>query len=91
MAETSDKVKREGVAPPKQSKKEGAAAPDETAALGETLSKNAEHIDASPVLDVGAIDRYQTPLELTQKKEGQDSGKRANYSQSNTTERDGSH
>ena len=52
---------------------------------------NAEHIDASPVLDVGAIDRYQTPLELTQKKEGQDSGKRANYSQSNTTERDGSH
>ena len=52
---------------------------------------NAEHIDASPVLDVGAIDRYQTPLELTQKKEGQESGKRASYSQSNTTERDGSH
>ena len=35
---------------------------------------NAEDIDASPVLDVGAIDRYQTPLALSgRQRAGQDS------------------
>ena len=38
--------KGEGVAPPKQAEKEGAAAPDETATLSETPSKNAAYIDA---------------------------------------------
>lgn len=51
---------------------------------------NAADLDASPVLDVGAIDRHQTPLELTRQK-GEDHGKRADHSQSNATERDASH
>lgn len=51
---------------------------------------NAADLDASPVLDVGAIDRHQTPLELTRQK-GEDHGKRATHSQSNATERDASH
>lgn len=51
---------------------------------------NAEDLDASPVLDVGAIDRLQTPLELT-RQQGEDHGKRTDYSQSNATERDASH
>ena len=41
MAEASDNVEREGVAPPMQPEKEGAAAP-----IDEVLAKNAKHIDA---------------------------------------------
>lgn len=51
---------------------------------------NAEDLDASPVLDVGAIDRLQTPLELT-RQQGEDHAKRTDHSQGNTTERDASH
>lgn len=52
---------------------------------------NANDIDASPVLDVGAIDRHQQPLELTQNKGTDDNGKRIDHSESHTTEKDASY
>ena len=51
---------------------------------------NAEDLDASPVLDVGAMDRHQTPLELTRAKQGEDHDRTTDYSESNRTERDAS-
>lgn len=52
---------------------------------------NAEDLDAAPVLDVGAIDRHQTPFELTRtKQKGEDRGKPTDHSKGNTKERDAS-
>ena len=51
---------------------------------------NAEDLDASPVLDVGAMDRLQTPLELTRTKESNNRERTTDHSQSNTAERDAS-
>lgn len=47
---------------------------------------DAEDIDASPVLDVGAIDRHQQPLELT-RNEGNDTDERAADHSGNNTKR----